>query len=64
MTPLPRAICPVCGREVAVRVAGELREHTTASAELRGHRPICSGSGRKVGPEWAVKLPPITQGGA
>lgn len=42
MTPLPRATCPRCGREVAVRVGGKLREH-------RAHHyatALCPGSGK------------------
>lgn len=42
MTSLPRAACRVCGREVAVRVNGKLREH-------RAHHyatVLCPGSGK------------------
>ena len=39
MTALPRADCPICDREVALRVNGTLREH-------RFHgRTLCSASG-------------------
>jgi hypothetical protein len=39
MSNLPRGICPVCSREVALRVRGELREHRGV-----GERK-CPGSG-------------------
>ena len=30
---LPRAACPECGRDVALRVGGELREHRDESGQ-------------------------------
>jgi hypothetical protein len=36
MTPLPRAICPRCGRSVPVRVNGALREHVDRGAQCKG----------------------------
>lgn len=54
---LPRAICPVCEKEVAVRRNGELRElreHRVYKSQLEqdtskhlGRMRICEGSGRK-----------------
>lgn len=46
MAALPRAICPVCKRSVALRSNGKLREHRTHpwSSELcraSGYRPGC-----------------------
>lgn len=38
----PRAICPVCGREVTLRPDGKLWQHRTRS--VRG-APVCTGSG-------------------
>lgn len=43
MTPLPRARCPLCGRHVALRVLGRLREHLI---EPLGDK--CPGSGLTV----------------
>lgn len=38
---LPRGRCPECGRDVALRRGGELREHT-----VRGRgTPMCAASG-------------------
>jgi hypothetical protein len=34
MGALPRAICPLCGRNVALRRGGELREHWRLPAPL------------------------------
>lgn len=42
MTRLPRAICPVCGRGVALRRGGQLREHPA----VQGARGLCPGSGK------------------
>jgi hypothetical protein len=41
MTPLPRAVCPTCGQEVALRRGGELREH-------RPEGTLCPASGYTV----------------
>ena len=38
----PRAECPYCRRQVAVRVNGALRQHTLN----RGNSHVCFGSGR------------------
>lgn len=42
MTPLPRGRCPLCGKDVAVRVGGELREHRSGQGEPS---ELCDGSG-------------------
>lgn len=33
-TSLPRGVCPVCERDVALRVGGQLREHRDSGGEL------------------------------
>lgn len=50
---LPRAKCPTCGGVVAVRKAGELREHFQKNHAMfgtgtakQGTVPICAGSGK------------------
>ena len=50
MTKLMRAICHVCGREVAVRNSGELREHLDAAPSMHQRKPaaLCSGSGQHM----------------
>lgn len=40
MTPLPRGICPICGRDVALRKGELVREHRDPLAEA-----TCRGSG-------------------
>lgn len=43
----PRATCPRCGRDVALRIGGELREHR-ARAFVNGQSrpsPLCTASG-------------------
>lgn len=55
MGKLPRARCPVCRGEVALRTGGFLREHPdhrhemygVAGAVRRGEVPMCPASGRK-----------------
>jgi 3-methyladenine DNA glycosylase Mpg len=44
VTPLPRAICPACGRDVALRVRDKLREHIPTHGPLR----VCEASGLTV----------------
>jgi hypothetical protein len=44
VTPLPRAICPACGRDVALRVNGTLREHVPTHGPLKN----CEASGLTV----------------
>jgi len=48
MPSLPRAECPVCGKQVAVRKHGELREHYVywPQAERDTSGRVCDGSGR------------------
>lgn len=41
MTPLPRRVCPICAKDVAVRVNGALREHVNPSTGK-----TCAGSGK------------------
>lgn len=54
MAPLPRATCPVCGGDVALRVGGELREHRDAREVARaragavGSPSLCRGSGLRI----------------
>jgi hypothetical protein len=43
---MSRATCPVCGRDVAVRAGGEIREH--ASDPSRKPPNLCWGTGRTV----------------
>lgn len=48
VTPLPRGYCPLCGKSVALRNGGEVREHTPApgspdSFREQGHS-VCRGS--------------------
>jgi hypothetical protein len=53
--PLPRATCPVCRADVALRKTGELREHPDHRHELYsvpgavrdGRVPSCEASGRR-----------------
>lgn len=54
MPPLPRATCSVCGKEVAVRSNGELREHHVYRPQAEqdptttlGRMRKCEGSGSK-----------------
>jgi hypothetical protein len=49
----PRGTCPVCGRSVAVRGSGELRDHQGRSEKIQtaaGKRAYawCPGSGTNV----------------
>jgi hypothetical protein len=46
MTPVhsPRAGCPVCGKDVALRRGGQLREHRMFGAAS----PLCPGSGNNI----------------
>lgn len=41
---LPRGKCQGCGRDVALRRGGELREHRTAEGR---HNPTCAWSGQR-----------------
>ena len=43
MASLPRATCPICGRDVAVRVNGALREHMLPGDLVN----LCPGSGEQ-----------------
>ena len=43
MTQLPRAICPLCSRSVAMRVGGELREHSSQPTPFP--KKLCPASG-------------------
>ena len=45
MARLPRGICPVCGREVALRYGGRAREHSVPHPQGRA---FCLGSGKKA----------------
>ena len=47
MTALPRATCPFCERDVALRVGGELREHEF-SIPFESAREKCPASGHTV----------------
>ena len=44
MTPLPRGECPVCHKQVPVRVNGTTREHTDNDYQPLGGK--CPGSGQ------------------
>lgn len=56
MPELPRAECPVCHGDVALRRGGVLREHPDHRHELygvpgavrEGHVPTCEGSGLDI----------------
>jgi hypothetical protein len=53
MPPLPRAECPVCHGDIALRSGGELREHQDHRHELYGvgrgvHVPNCPASGKTL----------------
>lgn len=45
MSALPRGACPVCGRDVALRKGGLVREHQ-APPRLQHKSLVCLGSGR------------------
>jgi len=54
VTPLPRGTCPVCGKSVALRTNGALREHYVYKpqreqrpAETMGRVRVCEGSAGK-----------------
>jgi hypothetical protein len=49
MPPLPHATCPLCGKSVAVRTTGQLREH-----HLAGRK--CEGSAQKIATYPVVKV--------
>lgn len=49
MPELPRGTCPVCGRDVALRAGGALREHRTRKNKNGPPAPACAGSGRIPG---------------
>lgn len=40
----PRAVCPVCGRDVAVREDGTLRLHSVPGGDARARVQTCEGS--------------------
>ena len=53
MTALPRGECPVCGKTVALRRRGELREHYVYRPQAEqdpsttlGRMRVCEGSGQ------------------
>jgi len=49
---LPRDLCPVCGRSVAVRRNGTVREHRRSVWPRRAATvPLCAGSGLKPKPQ-------------
>ncbi len=55
MTSLPRATCPVCGGDIALRRGGLLREHPDHRHSLYGtgrgdEVPKCPSSGKPV--DW------------
>jgi hypothetical protein len=57
VTKLPRATCPGCGSDVALRVGGFLREHRQPlTMETRGQAPSCAWSGRKPTAARKVEL--------
>lgn len=47
MPPLPRAVCPVCEKSVALRVGGVFREHRVLPHKpvLVGRPRLCAGTG-------------------
>lgn len=45
---LPRAICPRCGRDVALRNRGELREHKELPPAREPRARICAAAGWTV----------------
>ena len=52
--PLPRGVCPECGRDVALRRGGKLREHrfinTVGKRRGKPSGVVCAGSGRRPVP--------------
>lgn len=42
-----KAPCPVCSREITVKVDGTLRQHNDPIRKSRVHTKICNGTGRK-----------------
>jgi hypothetical protein len=52
MTALPRAECPVCHGDVALRAGGQLREHRDHRDPMYGvgggHVPLCPASGNHI----------------
>jgi len=53
VTALPRTVCPVCGKSVALRRRGELREHYVYRPQAEqdptaplGRMRVCEGSGQ------------------
>jgi hypothetical protein len=60
MAILPRSVCPVCKRDVPVRVTGELREHTNEVSDGTKWTPRkCPGSGQvprdRKRPIWDIR---------
>ena len=49
---LPRGICPVCGRDVALRNGGLIREH----AAEPGTAAVCAGTGTAAADEFSTHL--------
>lgn len=47
---LPRGRCPSCGRDVALRKGGELREHGVREGR---NAPVCVSSGQRPAIEGA-----------
>lgn len=47
-TRLPRATCPSCGRDVALRRGGELREHVRDPNDELAPGVKCPGSGHTI----------------
>ncbi len=45
MTPLPRGVCPACGRVVALRKNALVREHRALGTALNRYAAVCTGSG-------------------
>ena len=57
MTALPRGTCPVCGKSVALRKGGLLREHYVYRPQLEqqpeipmGRVRVCEGTAQKATP--------------
>lgn len=53
MPRLPRATCPDCQRDVAMRVGGFIREHKVRN-RVSGLLETCPGSGKHLA-EWGGK---------
>jgi hypothetical protein len=68
MPPLPRAVCPVCGSDSALRSGGELREHADARHPLyrvagrAAEVPKCAASGLTVEEARSVKIDKVNGG--